>query len=92
MVKYFRISPNTEKTDCQSVFSVFPYRPYKLCVTDVMNHGELEKLVLQHIWDIGEVDAKQVFAHFEKARGGTLNTIQSTLDPLFEKGLLSREK
>lgn len=57
-----------------------------------MNLGELEKLVLQHIWDTGEVDAKQVFAHFEKNRGGTLNTIQSTLDRLFKKGLLSREK
>ena len=57
-----------------------------------MNLGELEKLVLQHIWDIGEVDAKQVFAYFEKVCGGTLNTIQSTLDRLFKKGLLSREK
>ena len=57
-----------------------------------MNLGELEKLVLQHLWDAGELDAKQVFAHFEKIRGGTLNTIQSTLDRLFKKGLLSREK
>ena len=57
-----------------------------------MNLGELEKLVLQHIWDAGEVDAKQVFAHFEKTRGGTLNTIQSTMDRLFKKGLLCREK
>ncbi|MFA7554102.1 MAG: BlaI/MecI/CopY family transcriptional regulator [Spongiibacteraceae bacterium] len=57
-----------------------------------MNLGELEKLVLQHIWDTGEVDAKQVFAHFEKTRGGTLNTIQSTLDRLYKKNLLSREK
>ena len=57
-----------------------------------MNLGELEKLVLQHIWDAGEVDAKTVFAHFKKNRGGTLNTIQSTLDRLFKKGLLSRKK
>jgi len=57
-----------------------------------MNLGELEKLVLQHIWNTGEVDAKQVFAHFKKTRGGTLNTIQSTLDRLFKKKLLSREK
>mgnify|MGYP006400159107 CR=1 FL=1 len=57
-----------------------------------MTLGELEKLVLQRLWDVGEVDAKQVFAHFEKTRGGTLNTIQSTLDRLFKKGLLSREK
>jgi len=57
-----------------------------------MKLGELEKLVLQHVWDNGEVDAKQVHAHFVKTRGGTLNTIQSTLDRLFKKGLLLREK
>lgn len=37
-------------------------------------------------------DAKQVHAYFKKRRGGSLNTIQSTLDRLFKKGLLSREK
>jgi len=57
-----------------------------------MNLGELEKLVLKHIWDTGEVDAKGLHAHFVKTRGGTLNTIQSTLDRLFKKGLLLREK
>ncbi|ATI03551.1 MULTISPECIES: BlaI/MecI/CopY family transcriptional regulator [Cycloclasticus] len=54
--------------------------------------GELEKLVLQYLWEIESADAKQVFAYFEKSRGGTLNTIQSTLDRLFKKGLLAREK
>jgi len=71
---------------------VLPCQPYHIGVSDTMNLGELEKLVLQHIWDTGPVDAKQAFAHFEKNRGGTLNTIQSTLDRLFKKGLLSREK
>jgi len=54
--------------------------------------GELEKLVLQYLWEIESADAKQVFAYFEKSRRGTLNTIQSTLDRLFKKGLLAREK
>lgn len=54
--------------------------------------GELEKLVLQYLWEIESADAKQVFAYFDKSRGGTLNTIQSTLDRLFKKGLLAREK
>lgn len=54
--------------------------------------GELEKLVLQYLWETESADAKQVFAYFEKSRGGTLNTIQSTLDRLFKKGLLAREK
>ena len=54
--------------------------------------GELEKLVLQYLWETETADVKQVFAYFEKRRGGSLNTIQSTLDRLFKKGLLVREK
>ena len=57
-----------------------------------MNLGELEKLVLKYFWQIDAADAKQVHAYFEKQRGGTLNTIQSTLDRLFKKGLLTRNK
>jgi predicted transcriptional regulator len=57
-----------------------------------MRLGELEKLILQYFWNMGPADAKQVFSYFEKKRGGTLNTIQSTLDRLFKKGLLLREK
>jgi predicted transcriptional regulator len=58
----------------------------------VMHLGELEKQVLQFLWGTDQADAKQVFAHFKKRRGGSLNTIQSTLDRLFKKGLLLREK
>jgi len=54
--------------------------------------GELEKAVLQFFWKYGEADAKQVHAYFEPKRGGTLNTIQSTLDRLYKKGLLKRHK
>lgn len=57
-----------------------------------MQLGELEKQVLQYFWQGRDADAKTVHAHFEKRRGGTLNTIQSTLDRLFRKGLLGREK
>lgn len=57
-----------------------------------MHLGELEKQVLQYFWKGRTADAKSVYAHFEKQRGGTLNTIQSTLDRLFKKGLLAREK
>lgn len=57
-----------------------------------MQLGELEKQVLQYFWQGREADAKTVHGHFEKRRGGTLNTIQSTLDRLFRKGLLGREK
>jgi len=57
-----------------------------------MRLGELEKLVLNYFWSVTYSDAKQVHTHFSKKRGGTLNTIQSTLDRLYKKGLLRREK
>ncbi|WP_348680400.1 BlaI/MecI/CopY family transcriptional regulator [Alcanivorax profundi] len=57
-----------------------------------MQLGELEKQVLQYFWKGRTADAKSVHSHFEKRRGGTLNTIQSTLDRLYKKGLLCREK
>ncbi|MBL4617321.1 MAG: BlaI/MecI/CopY family transcriptional regulator [Robiginitomaculum sp.] len=57
-----------------------------------MNLGELEKLVLKYFWQTPVADAKQVHAHFERSRGGSLNTIQSTLDRLYKKGLLARTK
>ncbi|MEQ9023106.1 MAG: BlaI/MecI/CopY family transcriptional regulator [Pseudomonadales bacterium] len=54
--------------------------------------GELEKCVLQYLWKVSEADAKQVHQVLTKSRGGTLNTIQSTLERLFKKGLLARQK
>jgi predicted transcriptional regulator len=54
--------------------------------------GELEKLVLNYLWSVGSADAKQVHDHFKKSRGGSLNTIQSTLDRLHKKAILKREK
>jgi len=57
-----------------------------------MHLGELEKQVLQYLWTIPDADAKQVHSVLTRSRGGSLNTIQSTLDRLFKKGLLSREK
>lgn len=54
--------------------------------------GELEKQVLNYLWHNREADAKQIHAAFERSRGGSLNTIQSTLDRLFKKSLLTREK
>lgn len=57
-----------------------------------MQIGELEKLVLQYLWKHDCADVKAVFTHFEKIRGGSLNTYQSTLDRLYKKELLSRHK
>lgn len=57
-----------------------------------MNLGELEKLVLNYLWSLGAADAKRVHDHFKSTRGGSLNTIQSTLDRLHKKKFLTREK
>lgn len=57
-----------------------------------MNLGELEKILLKYFWQVEVANAKQVHAYFEKQRGGSLNTIQSTLDRLYKKGLLKRKK
>jgi len=56
------------------------------------NLGELEAAVLEYLWAKGEAEAKGVHASLGLRRGITLNTIQSTLKRLFEKGLLTREK
>jgi len=47
---------------------------------------------MEHLWKGGEGEAKTVHASLGKRRGITLNTIQSTLKRLFEKGLLERDK
>lgn len=54
--------------------------------------GELEKQVLQYLWQAKAADAKQVHGELNRSRGGSLNTIQSTLDRLYKKALLSRTK
>lgn len=57
-----------------------------------MNLGELEKSILQYLWQYQPADAKTVHAYFSDQRSSTLNTIQSALDRLYKKGLLKREK
>lgn len=54
--------------------------------------GDLETAVMNHLWSGGDGETKAVFAALGKRRGITLNTIQSTLKRLFEKGLLERDK
>jgi predicted transcriptional regulator len=54
--------------------------------------GDLELAVMDHLWSHGGKDAKAVHDLVGRGRRITLNTIQSTLKRLFEKGLLEREK
>lgn len=48
--------------------------------------------VLEHLWSHGEFDAKGVYSALGKSRGISHNTIQSTLERLFKKKLLARNK
>ena len=47
---------------------------------------------MTHLWAGGEGDAKAVHTALGRRRGISLNTIQSTLKRLFDKGLLERTK
>jgi predicted transcriptional regulator len=57
-----------------------------------LNLGDLELASLECLWRIGEADVKRVHAEIGDQRKVTSNTIQSTLDRLHRKSLLSRRK
>lgn len=54
--------------------------------------GELELAVLDQLWEAGKADAKGLHAKLGKRRGITLNTVQSAMKRLHQKGLLERSK
>lgn len=57
-----------------------------------MQFGDLEKLVLKYLWQTSEADVKQVHRMVSQTRHSSLNTVQSALERLFKKGVLSRRK
>ena len=57
----------------------------------IMQLGEIEKLVLQHFWNVKE-RTKQVHKVLGLVRGNSLNTIQSTLDRLFKRAARALNK
>lgn len=54
--------------------------------------GELEAAVLEHLWSQGPTDVKGVHRALGIVRGIKLNTVQSTMERLFRKDLLARDK
>lgn len=54
--------------------------------------GDLEVAVLEYIWASGDAAAKEAHAALGTARGISLNTVQSAMERLFRKGLLTRVK
>ena len=54
--------------------------------------GELEIAVMERLWTFGATSAKEMHEQLAAARNITANTVQSTMERLYKKGLLSREK
>jgi predicted transcriptional regulator len=54
--------------------------------------GDLELVVLNLLWSTPDLSPKQVHAEVGGERGISVNTVQSTLERLHRKQLLSREK
>lgn len=54
--------------------------------------GELEIAVMEYLWSVESADAKTVHLKLGTLRGISANTIQSTMERLFKKELLQREK
>ena len=54
--------------------------------------GDLEIAVLEHVWATDRADVKEAHQAVGLPRDITLNTVQSTMERLFRKGLLDRTK
>lgn len=54
--------------------------------------GDLESAVIDHLWSHGPAEVKDVHRAIGEPRRIALNTVQTTLKRLHEKGLLTREK
>lgn len=54
--------------------------------------GELEIQVLEYLWTTSDATVKDVHAYLVKSRATTDKTVQSAMERLYRKGLLSRSK
>ena len=54
--------------------------------------GDLEVASLEEIWAHGSHDARQLHSRIGERRGISLQTVQSTLERLYKKRVLQREK
>lgn len=61
-------------------------------MSDPVRLGPLETAVLRHLWPDGRASVKAVHRALGTRRGITLNTVQSAMDRLHKKDLLTREK
>ncbi len=59
-------------------------------MTSLPTLGELEEEVMKIVWELERVTVKDVLARLARERA--YNTVQTTLDRLYRKSLLGREK
>ncbi len=64
----------------------------KHSTTDTPVLGELEIQVLEALWVNGEMSAKDMHELINRERNASANSVQSAMERLFRKGLLSRSK
>jgi predicted transcriptional regulator len=57
-----------------------------------LNLGDLEMQVLEQLWALGSGDVRAVHQAIESSRDIHSNTVQSAMERLYRKGLLTREK
>lgn len=63
-----------------------------MLANSTLHLGQLELAVLDYLWLHKECDVKSLHVAIGKSRAISANTIQSTLERLFKKNLLSRTK
>lgn len=61
-------------------------------IPDTPHLGELEIRVLESLWANGEMSAKDMHACIHPERNVSANSVQSAMERLYRKGLLSRSK
>lgn len=60
--------------------------------TAIPRLGELELQILEHLWRVDEADVLETHAAMGVSRKSSVNTVGSTLERLFRKQLVNREK
>lgn len=66
------------------------FKPHKTGLGRVL--GDLEKPVMDVLWDRGEVTGREVFEEIGRGRALAFTTILTVLDRLLKKGLIQRTK
>lgn len=66
------------------------FKPHKAGLGRVL--GDLERSVMDILWNRGDVTGREVLEEIEKTRPLALTTILTVMDRLLKKGLINRKK